>query len=193
MNSLYGKFGMNPIKEDFAIIKLEELDSYLANNVGSEVIQEAEGHAIVSTPRAWLLDTSLHNYFDQTDETRTARFRAGLVTKSNVAIASAITAYARIALTSHMMDPNNPVFYHDTDSIVLQHPLPSSAVGIELGQMKLEYTIEAGVFAGPKLYAIRTEEGKEIIRAKGYGARGITFKSLASLNEGVALVVDKEY
>ena len=51
MNSLYGKFGMNPIKEDFSIVGMEELDSFLASNVGSELIQEANGFAIVSTPR----------------------------------------------------------------------------------------------------------------------------------------------
>ena len=140
-----------------------------------------------------MLNTNLHNYFDQTDETRTARFKAGLVTKSNVAIASAITAYARISLTNHMMDPDNPVFYHDTDSIVLQHPLPDQAVGIELGQMKLEYTVKAGVFAGPKLYALQTGGGKEVVKAKGYGSAGINFASLASLNQGVSLVVQKEY
>ena len=92
-----------------------------------------------------------------------------------------------------MMDPNNPVFYHDTDSIVLQHPLPETAVGIELGQMKLEYVIEAGVFAGPKLYALRTAEGKEVVKAKGYGSKGINFDSLARLSAGESIVVLKEY
>ncbi len=113
--------------------------------------------------------------------------------RSNVAIAAAITAYARMGLTSHMMDPNNAVFYHDTDSIVVQKPRSADVVGVELGQMKREYRIEEGIFAGPKRYSRRTEEGKEVVKAKGYGSKGLKFQAFKGLREGEKRHLEKEY
>lgn len=40
-------------------------------------------------------------------------------------------------------------------------------VGPDLGQMKLEYTIEKGVFLAPKVYGFITVDGQEIIKIKG--------------------------
>jgi hypothetical protein len=56
--------------------------------------------------------------------------------RSNVAIAAAITSYARI----HMMDLklNYDVCYSDTDSIFTTHPLPDHLIGPDLGQLKDE-------------------------------------------------------
>ncbi|KAJ1562921.1 hypothetical protein HK096_008490 [Nowakowskiella sp. JEL0078] len=42
---------------------------------------------------------------------------------SNVALASAITAYSRININKYKYIPNNPAYYSDTDSIVLAKPL----------------------------------------------------------------------
>jgi hypothetical protein len=74
--------------------------------------------------------------------------------KSNVAIAAAITSYARI----HMMDLklNYDVCYSDTDSVFTTHPLPSHLVGSELGQLKDELAglvIDRAYFIGAKQYA----------------------------------------
>ena len=73
--------------------------------------------------------------------------------KSNVAIAAAITSYARI----HMMDLklNYDVLYSDTDSIFTTHPLPGHLIGPELGQLKDEMAgvvIDKAYFLGIKQY-----------------------------------------
>ena len=56
--------------------------------------------------------------------------------KSNVAIAAAVTSYARI----HMMDykMKYDCYYSDTDSIFISEKLPNFEIGYDLGQMKDE-------------------------------------------------------
>jgi hypothetical protein len=56
------------------------------------------------------------------------------VVKSNVAIASAITSYARINMMDFKL--NNDVIYSDTDSVILANSIDDSLIGPELGQMK---------------------------------------------------------
>lgn len=55
---------------------------------------------------------------------------------NNVAIASAITSYARINMMDFKL--NNDVIYSDTDSVILGNNIDSSLIGPELGQMKDE-------------------------------------------------------
>lgn len=55
----------------------------------------------------------------------------------------------------------------DTDSFVLSKPLPKYMVGDKLGQFKLEYKIDKGVFLCPKVYGLKLEDGREIIKVKG--------------------------
>jgi len=59
------------------------------------------------------------------------------------------------------------VYYSDTDSVVTNVPLPDWMVGTELGQVKLEYVVKKAVFLAPKVYALVTEDGQEIIKVKG--------------------------
>ncbi len=126
-------------------------------------------------------------------EIRESQKKLDITGRSNVAIAAAITAYARMSLTDNMMDITNPVYYHDTDSIVVQNPRPASAVGQELGEMKLEYRIEEGIFAGPKRYSLKVEGGKEVVKAKGYGSKNLTFADYKKRREGGTMTMMKEY
>lgn len=73
--------------------------------------------------------------------------------KSNVAIAAAVTAYARIHMIPFKIDPNT--LYTDTDSIFTLTKLLDHLIGDGLGQMKDELNggiIEEGLFLGPKKY-----------------------------------------
>ena len=85
--------------------------------------------------------------------------------KANVAIAAAITSYARI----HMMDLklNHDVLYSDTDSVFTTHPLPDHLIGPGLGQLKDEMAgilIDKAYFLGPKQYGYtyRNQEGIQV-------------------------------
>lgn len=86
----------------------------------------------------------------------------------NVAIASHITAYARITLLDkmyHILNKGYNVWYCDTDSIVTDLKMCSSN---KLGELKLEYEIEEAVFLLPKVYALKLKNGHEIVKAKGF-------------------------
>jgi hypothetical protein len=86
---------------------------------------------------------------------------------TNIAIASAITSYARIHMSQFKNNPLFKLYYSDTDNIVINKPLPPELVGKELGLMKLEHVIKKAVFLAPKVYGLIEDNGNEIIKAKG--------------------------
>jgi hypothetical protein len=55
---------------------------------------------------------------------------------TNVAIASAITSYARIHMIPVKTNVNYPYFYTDTDFVFTQYPLNENLIGSGLGQFK---------------------------------------------------------
>ena len=73
--------------------------------------------------------------------------------KSNIAIASAITSYARIHMLKYKL--SDSVYYTDTDSIFTDKPLNISEISSELGFMKDELdgnVISKAYFLGIKQY-----------------------------------------
>ena len=112
--------------------------------------------------------------------------------KSNVAIASAVTSYARVhmlKLKKYCIENNIKIFYFDTDSLFIDKPLPTSFITNNLGDLKLEYIFKEAVFLGPKIYAGITTEDKYICKVKGYkNSKEIPFDKMKSLlNEGAVL------
>jgi hypothetical protein len=82
--------------------------------------------------------------------------------KSNVAIASAVTAYGRIIMNKYKTLPGYIIYYTDTDSIFVNKVLPDHMVGEELGQMKNELSkiskegkANEGIFLGIKRYSLK--------------------------------------
>jgi hypothetical protein len=160
-NSLYGKFGMkdeitrveildNVTTEDKKLIS-EKLDLFKSDILD---IVNFDKHTVIVIKD--LTDISYDNKND---------YYYG--TEVNVAIASAITAYARIFMSEFKNNPLFKVYYSDTDSFVTNTPLPKELIGNNLGQFKLEHIINKAVFLAPKVYALITEDGKEIIKVKG--------------------------
>jgi hypothetical protein len=78
--------------------------------------------------------------------------------KSNVAIASAVTSYARIEmikLKSYCLNNKIKIYYIDTDSIFIDKPLPNKMVGEDIGLLKDEMKgiiINEAFFLGIKQY-----------------------------------------
>jgi hypothetical protein len=70
----------------------------------------------------------------------------------NIAIASTITAGARIFMSAFKNNPLYNLFYSDTDSIVIDRLLNARLVGAALGLLKLEHTITRAVFLARKVY-----------------------------------------
>ena len=57
---------------------------------------------------------------------------------NSIAIASAITAYARVFMSQFKNNPYIELYYTDTDSIFIKGELPNDMIGTELGKFKLE-------------------------------------------------------
>ena len=92
---------------------------------------------------------------------------------TNVIIASYVTTHARLELYSYLEQLKDRALYCDTDSVIYRHivgeynpPLSEFVGGMtdELGGSHItEY-----VSNGPKNYAIRTADGKQIVKVKGF-------------------------
>lgn len=107
---------------------------------------------IISTNINKDLLVQLNNTFS-TDFSLTSDFK---VVKNNVAIASAITAYARIHMMPYKLDPT--CAYSDTDSVFTKDSLGIIETGKELGKFKDELDgvlIENGTFLGIKQYGYK--------------------------------------
>ena len=143
MNSLYGRFGLNPLLPDTLIIDKDSLDKFLDSSEIVELI-EFEDKLLIQ----YIEENKIGNYDNE---------ELDVVNNSNVAIASAITAYSRITMAKikrYCLDNNIKIFYSDTDSVYTNKPLPDYLVGKELGKWKLEGFYEEGVFVAPKVYGL---------------------------------------
>lgn len=117
MNSLYGKFGIHFNLPTYHVINKNDINSEEYND---------------------LVDLE-NGYYLANHATK------GLTTPlSNVAIASAITALARLHMSQFKNNKNYNLYYTDTDSAIIDHPLSADLVGKNLGQMTLENTYSAG-------------------------------------------------
>jgi hypothetical protein len=161
MNSLYGKFGMKTQSTTVDIYNILN-DSEL--KVFNEMI-DTEGHGV----QDWLtidsyivvIRDNIPNPYHNEDNDH----YHGL--DVNVAISAAITAGGRMWMSTIKNNPDFNLYYSDTDSAIVDRPLPQFMVGSALGQFKLEHVIERAVILAPKVYALITDQGQEIIKVKG--------------------------
>ena len=70
-----------------------------------------------------------------------------------VALAAAITSYARISIYKFVSMESTA--YTDTDSIYSTKQLPAELIGDNLGQMKFEFAFDEALFVKPKIYFTR--------------------------------------
>jgi hypothetical protein len=111
-----------------------------------------------------------------------------LSNKTNVAIAAAVTAYSRMIINQYKLDAmalGLELFYSDTDSLVLNGPLPEHMIdSVTLGKLKLEHTIKEGIFVMPKVYYLETLDGKIVSKVKGFPGRLTKIQYLELLSGG---------
>ena len=153
MNSLYGRFGMNPESIVTEICKKNQYVEYLKKGNFHSADQISDDYYLVKY-------TSNKSYSNAEDDEWTPP------KMSAVQLSCAITACARIHMYPHIS--REDCYYTDTDSIVLGSPLPEEAISsIELGKFKLEDEIKSGIFLAPKSYLLNIEDEKAIIKHKG--------------------------
>lgn len=78
--------------------------------------------------------------------------------------AAYVTAYGRCELL-RWIEQCDPV-YVDTDSLITKKKLPTAS---DLGALKKEMSIKTGIIVRPKMYALISDDKKEIIKIKGVG------------------------
>lgn len=154
LNSLYGRFGMSNDFDTNLIISDLLLDQMFEEYCVSDVIPFNNGKSLISF----------------TDDTELEINQLDNFSKNNISIgiAAAITAYARIHMSQFKNSPDFNLFYSDTDSIVIDKPLPQNKVGKEIGLMKLENQLKEGTFIAPKVYGGVLTDGTEFTKIKGF-------------------------
>lgn len=160
MNSLYGKFGMKTQSTTVEIYNLVSETGRLALKsllvkAGSSIQDFIE----FDDNKYLFIRDRVSDIFNDDEP-----YHGSDV---NIAIASTITAAARVHMSFFKNNPNFKLYYSDTDSAVTNAPLDPSLIGDALGQLKLEYVIKKAVFLAPKVYGFITVADEEVIKIKG--------------------------
>jgi hypothetical protein len=187
LNSLYGKFGMKDVYSKMKIVSKKESNKIIKNYNYSVFAELSDDKVLIKYSSR--INEQLRKLFKSQEDMNKNDFKdAGLQQKrgvpSAVHIAAAISAYARISINKFKNIPGNPCIMSDTDSVVLPKMLSSEFVGKEIGQMKLEHKFKKGIFIRKKLYALITNEDKQIIKASGAKAKYLNFNDFISLLNG---------
>jgi DNA polymerase type B, organellar and viral len=187
MNSLYGKFGMrleSTIVEMFDTSSENELSLFndLLDIYGPTIKDwvKLDNHYVT-------VRNNLTNYsYNEKEDMYHGQ-------DVNIAIASAITGGARVWMSVIKNSSLFKLYYSDTDSAVIDRPLPSFMVGNELGQFKLEHVITRAVFLAPKVYGLITEKGEEVIKVKGLNKQLLPDLHIQNLEELLFIEASKEF
>jgi len=166
---MYGRFGMKSISQAFAIIDKIGLKKFMANyNILDE---KYLGNLILISYTSKTINSTTINAEPQI----LTQLLENLPGNTNVAIASAVTAYSRMIINTYKLEAiklGAELYYSDTDSMVINRPLPAELVdNAELGKLKLEYKIKEGIFIIPKVYCLELEDGKVITKCKSYSGK----------------------
>ena len=163
MNSLYGRFGMKLINNIQKF--LNKVDFFKLTEDSNCEIED-------------FLDLGENGFFVNYINNNIKNNEH----KVCVAIASAVTAYGRVAMSKFKKNLELIILYSDTDSVFIIGDLPIELIGNELGKFKLEYVFKEVVMLGPKLYMGITTEDKIVAKIKGYkNAKEINFDDFKSL------------
>ena len=149
MNSLYGRFGLNPSLKKYFITKISDR-STLINKESPANLEENIDLGEFS------MCTFTHSNNNKNNN-------------SNVAIASFVTAYARVAMSKFMNREDINLLYTDTDSIIVSDYLDDELVHpTKLGYMKLESEFSIFLSIGPKTYfGLSSNDGSTTCKLKG--------------------------
>lgn len=142
MNSLYGRFAMDPHLLNHEIVnKIDHSKLY-------EDILELNEYQYLIT------------YYNE---------KQNHSMNINIAIGLSVTAYARVIMSIFKNNPEltGKVYYTDTDSIFCEKELPSNYIGKELGKIKLEHIFTRFISLGPKVYGGINTNGIEFTKVKG--------------------------
>ena len=151
MNSLYGRFGINPKSTKTELCDFNQYKELLRKSefIFSEML--AENKYIV----AYHINTKNSKNEDWNPPKNSA-----------VQLAAAITASARIYMYPYIS--REDCYYTDTDSLILSNPLPEEDISpFVIGKFKLECRCSKAYFIATKSYYFIDEKGYPLIKHKG--------------------------
>ncbi|XP_073313483.1 DNA polymerase-like [Primulina huaijiensis] len=180
MNSLYGRFGMNPESTVTEICDQKRYEELMKKDTFQSAEKLTDHYYIVNY---------ITNFSGSDDDWKPPRMSA-------VQLSAAITACARIHMYPHISRPD--CYYTDTDSIVLGSPLPEDQISSsELGKFKLEHQVNRGIFLAPKSYMLEIEDERHIIKHKGPAKDLVTsewfVRQLADLSQTEKIPTDANF
>lgn len=185
LNSIYGIFGRRKETISTIICRTEEERDYIAKYPVIGFIEIDENYTLllleynVNYKAAKVLNIDLSK-LDGLNNVNS-------IVNSNVAIASAVTGYARIEMSKYKNNPNIELFYTDTDSIFYKGELDPSIFNNELGGVKDELKgdiITEAYFFGIKQYAYKTSSGKIVSVFAGIPRNSLTWDNVLELVKG---------
>lgn len=188
LNQLYGYFGRSLETLETVNIKSSELKHYLSQYIVKNILEVDDDTSVLLLSYGISMDVKSEIILDEVFENvgmipHTINSRPVL---SNVAIASAVTSYARI----HMMPVKNEhCCYTDTDSVFTTVPLDPALMGKELGLFKDELDgqrISKGVFLGIKQYGYIIDGSEKSVFA-GVPRDTIKYAELEAIAQGETL------
>jgi hypothetical protein len=186
MNSGYGRFGMDDNFNSIEILSNDSADKYIYKFADSivDIIDLGDSKLIITNNNNNNINTALDNGTENHN--------------INIAIASAISSYARIHMSQFKNNPDYKLFYSDTDSAYTNKPLPDHQVSnTELGKMKLDFVANKGIFLSPKVYSLLLLNGDLKSKVKGLTSENINklnindFESLLYKDYNLLLNQDK--
>ena len=187
LNTLYGYFGRRQEELETTVILKKDIKVYAMKYIIINISDVSKNDLIITYLRNNNRINSKLNIGLETTKFDLSTFS---IIKSNVAIASAVTSYARI----HMMQfkNNHDIFYTDTDSIITSKPLDKSLIGNKIGLMKDELSggiISKAYFLGIKKYGYQCND-KDYSVISGVPRNSISFNEIKNIFMGTPLTVN---
>jgi hypothetical protein len=184
LNSLYGIMGRKQDLIKTVNIRKEELYKYVTTSIIHSIIEISNDIYVL------LISDNLNsNILNELNVRLNSEFVSyPNIVNSNVAIASAVTAYARIHMIPFKL--NTDCYYSDTDSIFTLTKLNPLLLGDEIGLMKDELNgkvIKEAYFLGLKQYGYTyLLDGNTVEKSVFAGVKrdSLTFLEIKDLQEG---------
>ena len=181
MNSLYGRFGLNPEEKEVVIVSGDESEDYILKKKNVDVTPLLSGKVMLS------YDKKNNNDDDEIN-----------INNISVSIASAISSYSRINMNQYLIKNSKNIYAIDTDGIKIDVELdPSDIDSKKLGKMKYEYTFTEAVFPAPKVYGGKLEKpykdlDYELVKVKGLKNPIDYYRLSTVLTKNSKLIINQE-
>jgi hypothetical protein len=184
LNCLYGVFGRKKDIHQTVNVHENDLKNYFDKYIVTSMIQ------LDNNMYTLIISNNVNKeLLGQLNNIVSSEFTSDFkVVKNNVAIASAITAYARIHMMPYKLDPT--CAYSDTDSVFTKDSLGIIKEGKELGLFKDELNginIKNATFLGIKQYGYQFEQNNNLIDKSifaGVPRNSLAYSQILELKHG---------